>query len=167
METHQRKDRQKRERQRGKNKPETLCYRTVALLIVSVAFFSYDGKRCHTSLSPSVEGKDKSGTQQVGAVALSWNSSRSSHPLSLHEPKTFVGFRVCLYIFQWFCKYSLPHVEYSLCDENRTDTQGSLGPEKFWTKIKPEMPVGLQAVITTAPIKCCLDGNPKWHVSMG
>ena len=35
------------------------------------------------------------------------------------------------------------------------------------TKIKPEMPEGLQAVITTAPIKCRLDGNTKRHVSMG
>lgn len=35
------------------------------------------------------------------------------------------------------------------------------------TKIKPEMPEGLQAVITTATIKSSVDGNQKRHVSMG
>lgn len=35
------------------------------------------------------------------------------------------------------------------------------------TKIKPEMPEGLQAMITTAPIKSSLDGNLKRHVSTG
>lgn len=35
------------------------------------------------------------------------------------------------------------------------------------TKIKPEMPQGLQALITTAPIKSSLDGNQKRHDSVG
>lgn len=35
------------------------------------------------------------------------------------------------------------------------------------TKIKPEMPQGLQALITTAPIKSSLDGNQKRHDSAG
>lgn len=35
------------------------------------------------------------------------------------------------------------------------------------TKIKPEMPEGLQAVITTATIKSSVDGNQKRHVCMG
>lgn len=34
------------------------------------------------------------------------------------------------------------------------------------TKIKPEMPQGLQALITTAPIKSGLDGNQKRHDSL-
>lgn len=95
------KDRQKL-RQRGKNKPEILCYYTVALLIVPVAFLSADSKPCHTSLSPSVGGEDQSQTQCVGAVALCWNSRHPSHPLNQHKMHTFVGVRVRLYIFQWF-----------------------------------------------------------------
>lgn len=55
---------------------------------------------------------------------------------------------------------------FSPCDESRADTEESPGPEEFGTKIKPETPVGLQAVITTAPIKSSLDGNSRRHVSM-
>lgn len=65
------------------------------------------------------------------------------------------------------CRYSPSHGEFSSCDETGPDTSESREPEKFRTKIKAAAPVGLQTVITTAPISSSLDGNPKRHFSVG
>ena len=175
METHQSgwKTDRNRERERGRagERGENKARRYFVTILLhswlSLLLFLAVTVSPVTHLFPLLlEVKTKEEHTRVCAVALWWNSRHPSHPLNQHKLHTFVGFGVRPYIFQRFWRYS-SMLSFSPCDETGPDTSESPGPREFGTKIKPEMPEGLQAVITTAPVKSSLDGNAKGHVSTG
>lgn len=128
------------ETQRGKNTSEVLCYCTISLLLLSSdrkLWRAYKERGCNWTICG--------------------NSKHPTHPLNQPNLSTFVSFRVCLYIFKQF--YSFPsRWVCSMWWEKSWHIQ-SPGPEKFGFKIKPQTPVGQQAVILTAHIKNSLDGQ--------
>lgn len=114
METHQRSwkiDRSERDSRR-KNKPGILCYCTAALLISSLLPFS---ALSHVSFPSCRKWRPKWST----ACRRCCNSL---HPTKVSPSEHICSFEGVLIHISGVCRYTLPDVEYSSCDESSTDT---------------------------------------------